>query len=80
MEHGPTSSQLTEIKALSTGATWYQFNRKTVDVWENGLPKLYLAKAKNINRKYCGTLKDQEGPLKQPVSYTHLTLPTTPYV
>ena len=30
-----------------------------------GLPKLYLDKAKKIDRKYCGTQEDQEGPLEQ---------------
>ena len=64
-EHGPTSGQLAEIKSLSAGATWYQSNRKTVDVRAKGLPKLYLDKAKNIDRKYCGTPEDQEGPLEQ---------------
>ena len=30
-----------------------------------GLPKIYLDKAKNIDRKYCGTPEDQEGPIEQ---------------
>ena len=64
-EHGPTSGQLAEIKSLSAGDTWYQSKRKTVDERAKGLPKLYLDKAKNIDRKYCGTPVDQEGPLEQ---------------
>ena len=64
-EHCPTSSQLAEIKSLSAGETWYQSKRKTVDERAKGLPKLYLDKAKHIDRKYCGTPEDQEGPLEQ---------------
>ena len=36
-----------------------------MDERAKGLPKLYLDKAKKIDRKYCGTPVDQEGPLEQ---------------
>ena len=64
-EHGPSSSQLAEIKSLSAGASWYQSKQKTVDQRAKGLPKNYLDKAQKIDRKYCGTSPDNEGPLEQ---------------
>ena len=65
MENGPSSGQLAEIKCLSAGATWYQSNQKTVDQRAKRLPKEYLDKAQNIDRKYCGSTEGQEGPLEQ---------------
>ena len=64
-EHGPASSQLVEIKSLSTGATWYKSNQKTVDQRAKNLPREYRVKAHNIDTKYCGTGPNQAGPLEQ---------------
>jgi hypothetical protein len=65
-QHGPASSQLAEIKSLSAGATWYQSRRiKTVDVRARQIPGLYRDKAQNIDRKYCGSVPGQIGPLEQ---------------
>ena len=50
-EHGPSSSQLAEIKSLSAGVTWYQSNQKAVDQCAKRLPKEYLDKAQKIDRK-----------------------------
>ena len=34
----------------------------------------------NINRPISGATHDKELPVGKPVSYTHLTLPTSPHV
>ena len=63
-EHGPSSDQLAEIKVLSAGATWYQLKQTSVDQRARSLPKMYLDKAKKIDRKYCGSNQNQEQRLK----------------
>ena len=63
-QHGPSSYQLAELKCISAGVTWYSSDPKAVDQWANGLPKLYLDKAQNIDRKYCHTNPNDLGPLE----------------
>ena len=64
-QHGPSSSQLAQLKCISAGVTWYSSCQKAVDQRANGLPKLYLDKARKINRKYCGTNPSHVGPLEE---------------
>ena len=61
----PSSNQLPEIKVLSTDITWYQSLQKAIDQGTKDLPKDYIYKAQNIDRKYCGTSPTQQGPLEQ---------------
>ena len=58
------SSQLTELKLPSAGATWYHSGDKTVEIRACQLSKIYRHKVKNIDRKYCGTSQCQIDPIQ----------------
>ena len=49
---------------------------------ERGLSQVALANALELSPSYLNQLEQNQRPLTVavPVSYTHLTLPTTPYV
>ena len=65
VEHGPSSNQLAEIKVLNAGKTWYSSNEKAVDKKAKQVPKLYLDKAKKIDRKYLNKEENQIGLLQR---------------
>jgi hypothetical protein len=56
---------LAELKCISAGLTWYQAHVKAVDQRAREIPKIYLDKAQDIDRKYCGTHPNNVGPLQQ---------------
>ena len=64
-EHGPTSSNLAELKCISAGATWYQSKQKAVDQRAKRIPNEYKIKAKRIDTKYHGNQDGHVGPLEQ---------------
>ena len=63
--HGPNASQLSELKLISAGATWYHAREKSVDIRARQLPRLYKEKAKRVDNLYRGTEEDQIGPVQQ---------------
>ena len=63
-ESGAQVAQLAELKLLSAGSTWYHTSEKTVEVRAKQLPRLYEDKAKNIDRRYCGSTPSESGPLE----------------
>ena len=45
----------------------------------NATPEEFRSWAKSFRAFFASSML-QDGPIEEPVSYTHLTLPTTPYV
>ena len=93
---GPSSSQnypvidlITEMSKYWDQVEWSDNSKKNSDLYEAGLLKLNCDKAL-FDLNWLPVLKFEEtvkmtvewykAYYKEPVSYTHLTLPTTPYV
>ena len=64
-EHGPSSSNLAEIKCTGAGLTHYRSSWKSADVRADKLLNEYQSKAHNLEKAYNGVIDDQVGPLEQ---------------